>query len=306
VSRWPNLQLADWSTVSETTPGGLAGGGPHLRAAGARAFADLMFTALDRFVGQVPVVMAFGRTKPRVSASSAASTPPRMMASARGGADVWFATAEGLVRPRRGTRSYGSLTASSHAPVVGMSATPSGKGYWLVASDGGVFTFGDAHFYGSSGSSWLLAPIVGMSATPTGHGYWLVAANGGVFPFGDARFRGSAYGLRLRAPIVGMSATASGHGYWLVASDGGVFTFGDARFCGSAGALRLHEPIVGMGATKSGKGYWLVASDGGVFAFGDARFYGSGVGLHAATGTEFFGVARDAHGYLLGGFMTKR
>ena len=30
----------------------------------------------------------------------------------------------------------------SRKPVVGMSASPSGNGYWLVASDGGVFSFG--------------------------------------------------------------------------------------------------------------------------------------------------------------------
>ena len=35
-----------------------------------------------------------------------------------------------------------------HAPVVGMAATPDGGGYRLVASDGGVFSYGDAHFYG--------------------------------------------------------------------------------------------------------------------------------------------------------------
>ena len=34
-------------------------------------------------------------------------------------------------------------------PVVGMAASPDGKGYWLVAADGGVFAFGDAAFYGS-------------------------------------------------------------------------------------------------------------------------------------------------------------
>jgi hypothetical protein len=34
-------------------------------------------------------------------------------------------------------------------PIVGMAATPTGKGYWLVASDGGIFTFGDAVFFGS-------------------------------------------------------------------------------------------------------------------------------------------------------------
>lgn len=36
-----------------------------------------------------------------------------------------------------------------NAPVVGMAATPSGNGYWLVCADGGVFTFGDAAFLGN-------------------------------------------------------------------------------------------------------------------------------------------------------------
>lgn len=33
-----------------------------------------------------------------------------------------------------------------NAPVVGMAATPTGKGYWLVCADGGVFAFGDATY----------------------------------------------------------------------------------------------------------------------------------------------------------------
>ena len=33
-----------------------------------------------------------------------------------------------------------------------MAATPDGKGYWLVASDGGIFNYGDAVFYGSTGA----------------------------------------------------------------------------------------------------------------------------------------------------------
>ena len=44
-----------------------------------------------------------------------------------------------------------------------MAATPDGKGYWLVASDGGIFAYGDAHFYGSTGDSHLNMPIVGMT-----------------------------------------------------------------------------------------------------------------------------------------------
>jgi hypothetical protein len=48
-------------------------------------------------------------------------------------------------------------------PIVGMAATPDGRGYWLVAADGGVFAFGDAAFEGSTGSQALARPIVGMA-----------------------------------------------------------------------------------------------------------------------------------------------
>ena len=149
------------------------------------------------------------------------------------------------------------------------------RGYWLVASDGGVFSFGSACFAGSAGAMRLDRPIVGMAATPTGRGYWLVASDGGVFGFGDAAFYGSTGDLELAKPIVGMAATRTGKGYWLVASDGGIFAFGDARFVGSTGGVPLAQPIVGMAATAAGGGYWLVGSDGGIFSFGNAAFLGS-------------------------------
>jgi len=44
-----------------------------------------------------------------------------------------------------------------------MAATPDGGGYWLVASDGGIFNYGDAVFNGSTGGIALAAPIVAMS-----------------------------------------------------------------------------------------------------------------------------------------------
>ena len=75
-----------------------------------------------------------------------------------------------------GSASLGlNVLAAQKTPLVGMAATPDGKGYWLVASDGGIFTFGDAAFYGSTGAVILNKPIVGMAATPDGKGYWLVA-----------------------------------------------------------------------------------------------------------------------------------
>jgi hypothetical protein len=156
---------------------------------------------------------------------------------------------------------------------------PPNSSYWMVASDGGIFTFGNAGFFGSAGSLPLVRPVVGMAPTASKDGYWLVASDGGIFTYGDAVFQGSMGGKPLNAPIVGMAAVPDGGGYWLVASDGGIFSFGDAAFHGSMGGTRLNKPIVGMAATSDGLGYWLVASDGGIFSFGDAAFHGSMGGI---------------------------
>ncbi len=162
--------------------------------------------------------------------------------------------------------------------VVGIAeASDDPGGWWTVTKDGGVFTVGDAPFYGSMGGVSLNAPVVGMAATPDGGGYWLVAADGGVFSFGDAHFYGSTGAIKLNQPIVGMAPTPDGGGYWLVAADGGVFSFGDAAFYGSMAGTKLNAPVVGMAASVLG-GYWLVAADGGVFSFGNAPFYGSMAG----------------------------
>ncbi len=149
------------------------------------------------------------------------------------------------------TPAAGSATTSSgsplNKPIVGMAATPDGKGYWLVASDGGIFNYGDAAFYGSTGAIALNKPIVGMAATPDGKGYWLVASDGGIFNYGDAAFYGSTGAIALNKPVVGMAATPDGKGYWLVASDGGIFNYGDAAFYGSTGAIALNKPDRGHG-----------------------------------------------------------
>jgi hypothetical protein len=176
-------------------------------------------------------------------------------------------------------------------------------GYDLVASDGGIFNFGNLPFCGSTGAITLNRPMVGAAATRDGGGYWEVASDGGIFAFGDAQFYGSTGNLHLNKPIVGMAATPDDGGYWLVASDGGVFAAGDAQFYGSTGNLHLNQPVVGMAPTPDGKGYWLVAADGGIFSFGDASFHGSTgslrlnkpiVGMAAtSTGGGYWLVAAD-------------
>ncbi len=172
-------------------------------------------------------------------------------------------------------------------------------GYWLVASDGGIFDFGHAGFYGSTGNLTLNRPVVGMASTPDDHGYWLVASDGGIFAYGDAGFYGSTGNLTLNRPVVGMASTPDGHGYWLVASDGGIFAYGDAGFYGSTGNLTLNRPVVGMASTPDGHGYWLVASDGGIFAYGDAGFYGSTGNLTLNRPVVGMASTPDGRGYWL-------
>jgi hypothetical protein len=212
----------------------------------------------------------------------------------------WTVSWAGVVTPHGGAPTFGSPALSGiHLadPIVSMASSPDGKGYWLVGSDGGVFAYGDAQFYGSTGAIHLNQPVVGIAATPDGQGYWLVASDGGVFTYGDAQFYGSTGAMHLNQPIIGIAATTDGEGYWLVASDGGVFTFGDATFYGSTGAIHLNKPIVGLTPSPSGQGYWLVASDGGVFTYGDAPFYGSlGGGTQSVLGIV---VSPPTAGYTL-------
>jgi hypothetical protein len=174
-----------------------------------------------------------------------------------------------------GITSGGSTPPPPSYYYRGMAGDGTAAGYWIVGSDGGIFSYGNASFEGSMGGKALNAPVVGMAAMPSGKGYWLAGSDGGIFTFGEAGFHGSMGGTALAAPVVGIAATPSGDGYWLTGSDGGVFSFGDAGFFGSMGGHALNAPVVGMAATPSGGGYWLVASDGGIFSFGDAPFYGS-------------------------------
>ena len=192
--------------------------------------------------------------------------------------------------------------------MVGVAAAPSG--HWLVATDGGVFTQGDAPFLGSKGGQPLNAPIIGIAATPTGRGYWLAGADGGVFAFGDAPFAGSMAGQPLNAAIVGIAGTPTGRGYRLAGADGGVFAFGDAgfaRFDGGTAAqrprhrhhlrparqrllahrpgrrgLRLRRAFLGSGGATPGRPVTGMAARPGGYSFTDT---GSGISAYNRVGS---------------------
>ena len=178
-------------------------------------------------------------------------------------------------------------TATPAPPPTTSPSTSTSHGYWLVGSDGGIFSFGSAQFYGSMGGIALQRPVVGIVPTRDRGGYWLDASDGGVFSFGDTQFYGSIPGLglnpagsgkphSLNAPIVGMVPSHDQGGYFMVASDGGVFAFGDAHFAGSCpGIGGCSGAAVAVMPDASGNGYWLVTSTGRVYTFGDAQNLGA-------------------------------
>jgi hypothetical protein len=113
---------------------------------------------------------------------------------------------------------YGSMGATHLvAGVVGMASTGDGKGYWMVAGDGGVFAFGDAVFYGSLANDKSLPdPIAGIATTPDHDGYWMVGNDGSVYDFGDAQGFGSTATTKPLAPVAAITPTPDGKGYWLL------------------------------------------------------------------------------------------
>src|SRR5439155_1490004 len=114
------------------------------------------------------------------------------------------------------------LGALAHGGSPGPSSTPPppspppphvSVGFRLAASDGGMFDFGDAHFYGSLGGRAIGGPIVGMAPTRSGQGYWMTGANGAVYGFGDAHSYGSVSGDPVAT--IGIAPTPAGDGYWV-------------------------------------------------------------------------------------------
>ncbi len=118
----------------------------------------------------------------------------------------------------------------------------------MVASDGGIFSFGSAGFHGSA-AGVATSPIVGMSSSISGGGYWMVTENGTVYAYGDAALHGSV--SNPSSPIVGIAETSDAGGYWLTSADGAVYAFGDAGYMGSMAGVVLSKPIVGVAGAAS-------------------------------------------------------
>jgi len=248
--------------------------------------------AADAAVGAVGVTPASGGAT--VAAAVTTSVGYWVAGSQVTAADA-FGDANGVTMPP---------FSQSLAPIVGIAAyEPTGLGYWTVAANGGVFTFGDAPFAGSAGALRLAAPIVGMAATRSGQGYWLLGRDGGVFTFGDAPFFGSGVGEDPGSPAVGIARTGfhTSPGYLIAYADGSVWSHAAGSVTRVAAPIRgLAAPVVGIAATPSEMGWYLAARDGGVFTFGDARFAGSMGGVRLGGPVVGIAARYDGGYYLVG------
>jgi hypothetical protein len=170
--------------------------------------------------------------------------------------------------PRPATGLRASLASATRVAEQG-----NGSGYWLVASDGGVFTYGTAQFYGSMAGQHLNSPIMGIVATADGHGYWLVAKDGGVFSFGDAVFEGSMGGKTLAAPVVGMTSSSGGSG--ATGAQGPAGATGAIGFTGLTGLTGSQGPFGSTGATGPTGGTGATGPSGATGSQGSAGSTGA-------------------------------
>ena len=182
----------------------------------------------------------------------------------------------GLREVKFGLTEDKGVAAATGKFVGDIALTPTGQGYWLVGSDGGVFSYGDAKFQGSRAGQPMNKPMAGIAADPYGGGYWLVGEDGGVFTYGEGMlFLGShpQYPDPLPSPVIDIEATANGGGYWLVTRQGEVYAFGNAGYHGGNPTTGGFG-IVDIAPTADGGGYWMLDENGKVYAFGNATHHG--------------------------------
>lgn len=113
----------------------------------------------------------------------------RSMVCDRPGGGIYTARPDGTVDAFNAP-FFGSMSGKPlNAPIVGICATNSGQGYWLVGADGGIFGFGDAAYYGPSMAlvaQWNLGvgraiPIIGIArGVQPGVAYHIVGDSGGA------------------------------------------------------------------------------------------------------------------------------
>lgn len=168
------------------------------------------------------------------------------------------------------------------APIVGVAAAYTGRGYYLVERNGQVIGIGAAKSFKPIRN--LPAPIVGIAASPVTRGIWLLDADGNVYARDTAKSYGSAVSTgATTTSAVGISPTQDGKGYFIAERNGHVINLGDAKVA-EPDSKKIATPVVGIAGDPTGSGYWLVSSNGTVTAAGTAKRFPLSAGKTAAYG----------------------
>jgi len=173
--------------------------------------------------------------------------------------------AVGLALPRM----PGAL-AQTATTAVGIAADPMGPGYWVLMSDGQVWSRGTAQGSAEtfSGRAAAIAPF------PTGGGFWRTRRNGRTTGQGTATLQ-TARIVNRQGRVVGVASTRRGDGLWRVTSQGQIVATGTAT---NLGAPRTDVPVTGIAAHPEAAGYWVLDRQGRVYAYGASKVLGTPVG----------------------------
>lgn len=198
----------------------------------------------------------------------AASLPRFPVVAASGAAGhAWVLVADGDVLALPGSTVFGRLrlvgrrgdAASQRVAALDIAATPSGRGYWILTSDGRLHAFGDAT---PAGRDLLPDRVAAVAAGPHG-GLWVGTHDGVVLGVG-----GAPPGRLRRAPgrrLVRLAALPDGSGCLALDATGVVERTSDGELVGIA---PVHHRAADLAVV--GRGAWVLADDGTVHAVGGA------------------------------------
>ncbi len=86
------------------------------------------------------------------------------------------------------------------SPIAGINATSNGRGYWLVAADGGIFTFGNAGFFGSVGGGCMPTDTVALISNKNINGYFIATRDGQVRAFSPSQSTNCSIEIKRQSP----------------------------------------------------------------------------------------------------------
>jgi hypothetical protein len=170
------------------------------------------------------------------------------------------------------TSLHSGPASAASAPLVRPADVDS---YEILTSFGGIYTFGQAKYFGNLIDHGYSGPATGLSAMPDGGGYAILTSYGALYTFGDARYYGNLLDHHYPGRAIALSYTPTGNGYVILTDAGTLYTFGDAQYYGNLVDHRYPGRAVSVSYTPTGRGYAILTDFGAIYTFGDAQYFGN-------------------------------